>query len=273
MNTANGTPSRRRAFPSAPSSDSDLFVNNSASSSSSKLQSRRRHNDAVHHHHYQRQHKHKPKNKITYKYYHALVFTIMAAFVLFQIYFLHRLAQYHDQDTPYWAATESQEVNNRNKYHARQRPGAAKSTPVRASAKQPPKPKAPPPPKTSLLPKHVVTIFGPESSGTTFLSTTLGIATGAFDTRGKWNYMPGNTWTIPGDTHQFVEQTRWVLETTLGRRAQTPDGTWEIQHLSLPWGWYCEEDRHIEIVEALVPEECWRYQEDSHVSPKSGEMI
>lgn len=119
----------------------------------------------------------------------------------------------------------------------------------------------------------VVTIFGPESSGTTFLSTTLGIAVGAWAPEGKWTFIPGNQWTIPNDSHEFIENTRWLLEKSLGRRAMSPDGHWEIQHLSLPWGWYCEEDRQIEIVEALVPEECWRYQEDSHVSPKAAEAI
>lgn len=90
-----------------------------------------------------------------------------------------------------------------------------------------PKPKKP---KEHLLPKRVLTVFGPESSGSTFLASTLGAAAGIID---------GVVETIP-------------------RQATSLDGEWEVQHLSLPWGWLCEEGEDINIVETLVPEECFR---------------
>ena len=250
MNRNNGTPKKRLTIPKAPSSDGDLFLARAP-------KTKRRHAHPI---------ANSSRNKSMY--YHGFVATVMAAFVLFQIYFLQQLEKYHDNDND---SSEHipwiQEV--RRTVQRQQRPGALK----KEKSNAPPKPTELPPPKTTLLPKHVVTIFGPESSGTTFLSTTLGIAVGAWAPEGKWTYIQGNQWTIPGDTHEFTEPTRWLLETSLGRRAMSPDGMWEIQHLSLPWGWFCEEDRQIEIVEALVPEECWRYEEDSHVSPKAAEAI
>ena len=44
-----------------------------------------------------------------------------------------------------------------------------------------------PPLKKKLLPKRVIAVFGPESSGTTSLTTVLGVATGIFPREGKWN--------------------------------------------------------------------------------------
>jgi hypothetical protein len=44
----------------------------------------------------------------------------------------------------------------------------------------PPKDWKPRPPKKQLLPKRLITVVGPESSGTTFISTALGVATGGF---------------------------------------------------------------------------------------------
>ena len=88
----------------------------------------------------------------------------------------------------------------------------------------------------SFLPKRLITVVGPESSGTTFLSTTLAAAAGL-----------GAKKNVQG-------------------RARALDGSIEIQHLSLPWGWRCaankfdDLDPSINIVEALVPEECFRYE-------------
>ena len=248
----NGTPKKRFTIPKAPSSDGGLFL-------APAPKTKRRHvpptvNNA--------------RNKAMY--YHGFIATVMAAFVLFQIYFLHQLERYHDKEDNDSSEEHIPWIQEVRRTVQRQHPAGASA---KQKSKAPPRPKAVPPPKTTLLPKHVVTIFGPESSGTTFLSTTLGIAVGAWAPEGKWTYIQGNQWTVPGDSHEFSEPTRWLLETNLGRRAMSPDGMWEIQHLSLPWGWYCEEDRQIEIVEALVPEECWRYEEDSHVSPKAAEAI
>ena len=111
---------------------------------------------------------------------------------------------------------------------------------------RPPMPRHPPPPKESLLPKRVITIFGPESSGTTFLSTTLGIAIGAFTEHGGWWHIPAWAFshTVPDKNrkgHRIYRQRnptgRWRYEKDISRRAMTPDGEREIQHISLPWGW------------------------------------
>ncbi|KAL3783237.1 hypothetical protein HJC23_001144 [Cyclotella cryptica] len=184
----------------------------------------------------------------------------------------------HRQGQSQWAQTTNRVIPQQGGQRGVQRRQAGagpntKSVSGPIHDKRPPRPKSPPPPKQTLLPKHVITIFGPESSGTTFLSTALGVATGAFTPEGKWSYTPGTQWSIPNDSHQFADKTRWVLEKTLGRRSMSPDGMWEIQHLSLPWGWFCEENEVTQIVEALVPEECWRYETDSHLSPKSAESV
>ena len=52
----------------------------------------------------------------------------------------------------------------------------------------------------------------------------------------------------------------------------SPDGV-EIQHLSLPWGWLCEDDAKINVVEALVPEECFRYESNPHLHHKLAEKL
>lgn len=75
-------------------------------------------------------------------------------------------------------------------------------------------------PKKSVLPKRVLSIFGVDSSGTEFLSSTLSVATGA-------------------------------------GRAMSSGGEWEVQHLPLPSGAInCTEGGKINIVEAFVPAEC-----------------
>ena len=50
-------------------------------------------------------------------------------------------------------------------------------------------------------------------------------------------------------------------------------GKWEIQHFSLPWGWLCEEGEDVNFVEALVPGECFRYESDPHLHPKTAEKL
>eukprot|EP00571_Detonula_confervacea_P007267 CAMPEP_0172330628 /NCGR_PEP_ID=MMETSP1058-20130122/61502_1 /TAXON_ID=83371 /ORGANISM="Detonula confervacea, Strain CCMP 353" /LENGTH=459 /DNA_ID=CAMNT_0013047851 /DNA_START=283 /DNA_END=1661 /DNA_ORIENTATION=+ len=148
--------------------------------------------------------------------------------------------------------------------------------------RQPPMPRGPPPPKQYLLPKKVITVLGPESSGTTFLSTTLGVAVGAFTKDGGWVHTPAWAFShIATDDHdqdhrvhrQYHPKGRWTYEKDIGRRAMSLDGEWEIQHLSLPWGWLCEEDEDINIVEALVPEECFRYERDPHLHPVLAEKL
>ena len=52
---------------------------------------------------------------------------------------------------------------------------------------RPPKPNQPPPPKEHLLPRKVITVVGPESSGTTFLASALGVAVGTFTEKGGWS--------------------------------------------------------------------------------------
>ena len=133
--------------------------------------------------------------------------------------------------------------------------------------KRPPVPKHPPPPKTNLLPKKVVTVFGPESSGTTFLATALGVAIGAFSKEGNWNYIlqPGkpDRGARPA-TKQLPPRKTWAFDDDVGKRVMSLDGEWEIQHLSLPWGWMCGDPQNsgINVVDALVPDECIRYERD-----------
>jgi hypothetical protein len=146
--------------------------------------------------------------------------------------------------------------------------GPANPSPRKPKPTNPVKPRTPPEPKQSLLPKRVITIFGPESSGSTFLANTLGVAAGAFDANGQWVYTPPSKWTVKSKERN--QQFRWTFQKAFPIRATSPNG-WEIQHLSLPHNWFCEENEPIAIVEALVPEECWRYQVHSHLSPSSAE--
>ena len=129
-------------------------------------------------------------------------------------------------------------------------------------ALRPPKPskKYHPLPKKSLLPKKVIAIFGPESSGTKFLSSTLGVATGAFSSHGQWSHVP------------HKESTSWVYHEYNYRRAMSLDGEWEVQHLSLPWGGHCKDAGEMNVVEALVPEECFRYESSPEKQPEVEEM-
>ncbi|KAL7551541.1 hypothetical protein ACHAWF_014722 [Thalassiosira exigua] len=168
------------------------------------------------------------------------------------------------------------------------------------SSPRPPVPRGPPPPATSVLPKKLIAVFGPESSGSTFLSTTLGVATGAWGEGGKWIHEPawalaradgegeGEGKAATKDEGEGIaswlrrparargkhkRRGRYVYEKDLTFRARSPDGIWEVQHLSLPWGWQCEEDDDVEgrVVEALVPAECFRYASDPGGYPREVE--
>ena len=81
--------------------------------------------------------------------------------------------------------------------------------------------------RQSILPKRIITVFGTESSGSTFLATTLGIASGAFPPNGTYATTPSDRHNNPG---------RDVVERVVAKRAWSPNGDMEIQHLSLPWG-------------------------------------
>eukprot|EP00984_Skeletonema_dohrnii_P005177 scaffold1817_cov111-Skeletonema_dohrnii-CCMP3373.AAC.1 len=89
----------------------------------------------------------------------------------------------------------------------------------------------------------------PESSGSTFLATTLAVAVGA--DLGKTN--------------------------NVNRRARSVDGKFEIQHLSLPWGWHCEgnssDEIDVNIVDALVPGECFSYELAPSLDPAFAEQL
>ena len=121
-----------------------------------------------------------------------------------------------------------------------------------------------PPPKQSLLPKRVIAILGPESSGTKFLSSALAVAVNAYKSGGQWSYAP-----LPYEESSQSEQ--WVYHQYNYRRAMSTDGEFEIQHISLPWGWSCKDEQTMNTVEALVPEECFRYEVNPELRPESAE--
>lgn len=84
-----------------------------------------------------------------------------------------------------------------------------------------------------ILPKKLITVIGPESSGSTFLAKALASAVGADPTK-------------------------------VNNKARTEDGKTDVQHLSLPWGSSCEDnssdEMSVHVVDALVPRECFRYE-------------
>lgn len=165
--------------------------------------------------------------------------------------------------------------------------------------KRPPRPRDPPPAKTSLLPRKIITVVGPESSGTTFLATTLGVAVNAFGEGGGWFHTPAWAYSrnSNGDGAQQRSSNasdattngrrrkhrprhakgRWLYESEVNRRAASFSDSsnttvsWEVQHLSLPWGWTCEEADDVRYAQALVPEECFRYESDPTLHPKVAE--
>lgn len=90
-----------------------------------------------------------------------------------------------------------------------------------------------------VLPKRLITVFGTENSGSTFVATALGIATGAF--------------------HPTLK------DKSLTYRTMDPTGSIEVQHISLPTGWGVQGDECISQgrtgketpeVDVLVPEPC-----------------
>lgn len=98
-----------------------------------------------------------------------------------------------------------------------------------------------------ILPKKVITVVGPESSGSTFLTTTLAMAIGA----------------------------DLGISKKVSGRVMTADRKYEIQHLSLPWGWQCENNdgSGVSIVDALVPLECFRYELAPSLDPIIAEEV
>ena len=97
--------------------------------------------------------------------------------------------------------------------------------------------------KRSYLAKKIITVVGPESSGTTFLASALGLAVDIFEVDG------------------------------INRQAMSSNEKWEIQHLSLPWGWRCEENQTTNIVESLVPAECFRYERDPAIESRLATQV
>mmetsp|Transcript_42376 Transcript_42376/g.90163 ORF Transcript_42376/g.90163 Transcript_42376/m.90163 type:complete len:385 (+) Transcript_42376:117-1271(+) len=114
--------------------------------------------------------------------------------------------------------------------------------------------------RQSVLSKRIITVFGTESSGSTFLATTLGIASGAFPPNGTYVTLLSDRHNSPGRT---------IVERTVARRARSPDGEIEVQHLSLPWGFWGSKRRNCDLrantstVDAFVPEPCFRFDYQS----------
>lgn len=79
-----------------------------------------------------------------------------------------------------------------------------------------------PPKKTSLLPKKIITVFGPESSGTTFIATTLGVALGIFPEKGR-------RFRVPSGHGGFKR----IVEKKVNKRVTSDSGEWEVQVCNL----------------------------------------
>ncbi|KAL9182735.1 hypothetical protein ACHAXT_004014 [Thalassiosira profunda] len=113
---------------------------------------------------------------------------------------------------------------------------------------------------STILPKRLISVFGSEASGSTFLATTLGVASGAFPVN-------GTVVTLPSD--RFNNSGRTIVERVVAKRARSPDGAIEIQHLSLPWGWWGTKKRNCNMhhltltVDAFVPKACFRFDYQS----------
>lgn len=163
------------------------------------------------------------------------------------------------------AATESESRDNK-----------IEESEHKTASEPPPKPKTyrSPPPKKNLLPKRVISVFGPESSGTTFLTSVLGVATGAFPKEGKWTQVlaPKPQESIYPENPRM----KWKFEHMIPDRATTDDGSLEVQHLSLPSGWVCQKEpslNKIHVVEAFVPSECMRYEALPELDLRLAEQI
>lgn len=134
----------------------------------------------------------------------------------------------------------------------------------------------PRPPKKSVLPSKVITVVGPESSGTTLLATAFGVATGAFYPEGEWyqifTYGRKGKLAVAPDYLDFSKDAvkKMDFKDAVNRRVNSADGV-EIQHLSLPWGWTCDDANNVNVVEALVPDECFRYERAPNMDPHFAE--
>lgn len=100
--------------------------------------------------------------------------------------------------------------------------------------------------------------------GSTFLSTTIAVAAGAFPSEGRWieNDNAGNA--------GGLKENELVFEGIVRRSASASSltGDWEIQNLALPQGWKCKSNGPVaDLVEALVPADCFRF-ESSLAMPK-----
>ena len=213
-----------------------------------------------------RKRRRKASTLIDFKVWKNVIILWIAGIILIEVYFFHRATHILDS-----------ELERSNDHLFDYADGTNNNN---DNDNRPPMPRQPPQTKTSLLPKKIIAVFGPESSGTTFLSTTLGVAVGAFSKDGGWVHTPAWAFnhTLKGHNRksfsgQYNPTGRWTFEADIKRRASTSDNEWEIQHISLPWGWECEEDKEIKIVEALVPEECFRYERDPYLHPKSAEQL
>ncbi|KAL7531933.1 hypothetical protein ACHAXR_004312 [Thalassiosira sp. AJA248-18] len=128
---------------------------------------------------------------------------------------------------------------------------------------RPPKPQNPAPlplPKETLLPKNLITVIETTSNSNKLdLSTTLAVAAGVFPSKGRW-------------IERVDAKNELIFEDSVRRTASSIHGDVEIQRLSLPLGQKCKGgiDHETELVEALVPEECFHVDSPSMtpVDPK-----
>jgi hypothetical protein len=190
-------------------------------------------------------------------------------FLFYQMYFLiqvHNTLTAHQQNDlrmPQNSQVQSVEQSNGEVQQVQQNTAVqqqfATTHQKHSDVAKPPMPNYHPPPKQRLLPKRVITIFGAESSGTTFLSTALGVATGAFTEGGMWQPVPVSD--------------RWKWEKDVERRVMSANGEWELQHISQPWGWNCKTHNTVDVVEALIPEECSRLEYYPQYTFRQGDGI
>jgi len=122
---------------------------------------------------------------------------------------------------------------------------------------RPPKPQSyhPLPPRATLLPKRLITVVG-----STFVSTAIAVAVGAFPSEGRW---------IQDVTGKPQELT---FEDTVTKTATSAEGDWQIQHINLPEGRKCDGSLST-YVEALVPEECARSESSITTAPVNEKIL
>ena len=142
--------------------------------------------------------------------------------------------------------------------------GVRDAPPVK-KAKMPPADWKPRPPKHSILPQRVITVIGAESSGTTLLSTALGVATGAFNAGGEWYEITtyrNNKRKVSVDQSDLVFRRDAVkkmdFKEAVNRRVTSTDGV-EIQHLSVSLGCFfcqCKERSELTQHSLVFPISC-----------------